>query len=174
MLSEQEKEHRFIFFVVTAGILLVINVIGSIWSYNAGKEYTKYESLLRSFQSGDYLEDDYENVIFQLESGVKIIGDALNLFILRLIISNVCVAVACVLPRKLFDIAKEDIVKYLWDFDDLPFTIVEVIIVVVFVWDIYSSFDDIAKYWDLMHSMDYALNNIFGAFERILENQIVY
>ena len=161
--SNNKRKYLIITFCLVLGINIIFGLIGKYYDY----EYEKGIEVSKRVAEEKFSTDEIENLITDLKLAAKNISASLYYFILKEIVCVVIAGIILYIPKKLYDLAKEEYLNELWPDDCIDF-ICEALIVIMLIWDIFiSPFSDISTYSTTLNQVENALFDI--GFENVLK-----
>lgn len=155
------------FLIISACVVLFINFIFYLFGCYYDSQYEKGKEACKVAAESEYSNDEIENLITDLESAAKEISNSLYYFILKEFVCVILAGLILYIPMKIFDIAKTDYLSELCPDDWIDF-FCELLIIILFVWDIFiSPIDEIKIYSSTLNEVSSAIESI--KFDRVIQ-----
>ncbi len=172
-----DKKDWFLFWIALA--MFVLNLIGFILSANAHnaynkmqydttqvkQEYQQYSGII-TCQEKD-IDEKLQNLLDTLNNGIDRLKEAMWVFVYRFM-CGIMLAPIMMIVGKIYDFAKDEFVASFWP-DNWVNLCCEILIAVLFVYDILSPFSEVGDYIELLNEMRDVMTDISFKMMQIIQ-----
>lgn len=161
----QEDNIQVKIFIGVAVAIFAINLIGIFYGVYADYQYSQVKETIKEEYRQEY-ENGVEHLIARCQEGVEILSHAIPWFVAK-ILMGALISFILIFPQKLYELLEVDILKYIYPNDKYQWFI-EIIIVIMSIWNIASAFLQISDYVSLLNELNTAIQNL--SFDKVLSD----
>lgn len=161
----QEDNTQVKIFIGVAVVIFVINSIGIFYGVHADYQYTQVKETIKEEYRQEY-ENGVEDLIVRCQEGAEILLQAIPWFVTK-ILMGALISLILIFPQKLYELLEVDILKYMYPNDKYQWFI-EIIIVIMSIWNIASAFWQISDYVSLVNELNTVIQNL--NFDKVISD----
>ena len=150
--------------VISAVLLIIINIIGWGISIKYSYKYNEYKEICDNYVEENLSEDSLDNLILELESAPKVLMAAVKLFVSNLVLNIIIDALFVI--KLVYEIKRDQFLEKM--VTSKINAICFLLIVIVTFFSIKSYFDEVQDYCALIDALDSVLNKVMVRMNEIL------